>query len=124
MKSSQEAAVAEQTHRLTAFPAGAAWEVLAAFTKLGVSSFGGPIAHLGYFRDELVIRRKWIDEEGYADIVALCQFLPGPASCALAPWARQPRGPASRCLPPSCSFSSPMDRPLSLERPRPGCGMA
>src|SRR5262249_8733229 len=41
---------------------------------------GGPIAHLGYFRNELVIRRKWIDEKGYGDIVALCQFLPGPAS--------------------------------------------
>ncbi|MCB1934219.1 MAG: chromate transporter, partial [Candidatus Accumulibacter sp.] len=50
------------------------------FLKLGLTSFGGPIAHLGYFRDELVIRRRWIDEAGYADLVALCQFLPGPAS--------------------------------------------
>lgn len=55
-------------------------EVFGAFLKLGLTSFGGPIAHLGYFRDELVIRRKWLDERGYADIVALCQFLPGPAS--------------------------------------------
>lgn len=55
-------------------------EVLRVFLKLGLTSFGGPIAHLGYFRDELVIRRKWIDEAGYADLVALCQFLPGPAS--------------------------------------------
>jgi chromate transporter len=55
-------------------------EVFLAFLKLGLTSFGGPIAHLGYFRDELVVRRKWIDEEGYADLVALCQFLPGPAS--------------------------------------------
>lgn len=47
---------------------------------MGLTSFGGPIAHLGYFRDELVVRRKWIDEAGYADLVALCQFLPGPAS--------------------------------------------
>ena len=61
-------------------PAGTAVEVFAAFLKLGLTSFGGPIAHLGYFRDELVIRRKWIDESGYADLVALCQFLPGPAS--------------------------------------------
>jgi chromate transporter len=45
-----------------------------------VTSFGGPIAHLGYFRDELVVRRKWLDETAYADLVALCQFLPGPAS--------------------------------------------
>ena len=55
-------------------------EVFRAFLKLGVTSFGGPIAHLGYFRDELVVRRRWIDEAGYADLVALCQFLPGPAS--------------------------------------------
>jgi chromate transporter len=51
-----------------------------AFLKLGLTSFGGPIAHLGYFRDELVLRRRWIDEAAYADLVALCQFLPGPAS--------------------------------------------
>jgi chromate transporter len=60
--------------------AGSVAEVFAAFLKLGLSSFGGPIAHLGYFRDELVVRRKWIDEAGFADLVALCQFLPGPAS--------------------------------------------
>ncbi len=59
---------------------GSAREVFAAFLKLGLTSFGGPVAHLGYFRDELVVRRKWIDEVGYADLVALCQFLPGPAS--------------------------------------------
>jgi chromate transporter len=59
---------------------GGAGEVLRAFLKLGLTSFGGPIAHLGYFRDELVVRRRWIDEAGYADLVALCQFLPGPAS--------------------------------------------
>lgn len=61
-------------------PAGSPGEVFGAFLKLGLTSFGGPIAHLGYFRDELVVRRKWIDETGYADLVALCQFLPGPAS--------------------------------------------
>ena len=54
--------------------------MFAAFLKLGVTSFGGPIAHLGYFRHEFVARRKWLDEPSYADIVALCQFLPGPAS--------------------------------------------
>ncbi|AOF92291.1 chromate efflux transporter [Sinorhizobium sp. RAC02] len=59
---------------------GTASEVFLAFLKLGLTSFGGPIAHLGYFRDELVVRRNWIDEAGYADLVALCQFLPGPAS--------------------------------------------
>ncbi|HTN62817.1 MAG TPA: chromate efflux transporter [Devosia sp.] len=61
-------------------PGGTPGEVFRAFFKLGITSFGGPIAHLGYFRDELVIRRQWIDEAGYADLVALCQFLPGPAS--------------------------------------------
>ena len=61
-------------------PHGTPWEVFRAFLKLGLTSFGGPVAHLGYFRDELVLRRKWIDEAGYADLVALCQFLPGPAS--------------------------------------------
>ena len=55
-------------------------EVFAAFLKLGLTSFGGPIAHLGYFRQEFVVRRRWIDVAGYADLVALCQFLPGPAS--------------------------------------------
>ncbi|WP_243214554.1 MULTISPECIES: chromate efflux transporter [Methylobacterium] len=60
--------------------AGRAAEVFRVFLKLGLTSFGGPIAHLGYFREELVHRRRWIDEAGYADLVALCQFLPGPAS--------------------------------------------
>lgn len=55
-------------------------EVLAVSTKLGLTSFGGPIAHLGYFHDEYIRRRKWMDERSYADFVALCQFLPGPAS--------------------------------------------
>jgi chromate transporter len=59
---------------------GSAGEVFRVFLKLGLTSFGGPIAHLGYFRDELVVRRKWLDETTYADLVALCQFLPGPAS--------------------------------------------
>lgn len=59
---------------------GGPGEVFTAFLKLGLTSFGGPIAHLGYFRDELVVRRKWLDEAEYADLVALCQFLPGPAS--------------------------------------------
>jgi chromate transporter len=55
-------------------------EVLLISAKLGLTSFGGPIAHLGYFREEYVNRRKWLDEKTYADLVALCQFLPGPAS--------------------------------------------
>ena len=60
--------------------AGTPFEVLRVFLKLGVSSFGGPIAHIGYFREEFVVRRRWLDEQAYVDLVALCQFLPGPAS--------------------------------------------
>ena len=55
-------------------------EVLGVATRLGLTSFGGPVAHLGYFREEYVVRRRWVDEATYADLVALCQFLPGPAS--------------------------------------------
>lgn len=59
---------------------GTPLEVLFVFLRLGVSAFGGPVAHLGYFREEFVKRRIWLDEAAYADLVALCQFLPGPAS--------------------------------------------
>lgn len=55
-------------------------EVFLAFLKLGLTSFGGPIAHLGYFREELVVRRRWLGDQAYVDLVALCQFLPGPTS--------------------------------------------
>jgi chromate transporter len=56
------------------------WELFKVSLKLGLTSFGGPIAHIGYFREEYVNRKKWLDEKSYADLVALCQFLPGPAS--------------------------------------------
>lgn len=59
---------------------GGALEIFLVFLRLGLVSFGGPIAHLGYFRNELVARRKWLDDAAYADLVALCQFLPGPTS--------------------------------------------
>jgi chromate transporter len=61
-------------------PRGTAREVFSAFLRLGLTSFGGPIAHIGYFREEFVVRRRWLDEPAFADLVALCQFLPGPAS--------------------------------------------
>src|SRR6204780_1955205 len=70
-------------HRSTksAIPANhSPFEVLRVFLKLGLISFGGPIAHIGYFRDEFVTRRRWLDDATYTDLVALCQFLPGPAS--------------------------------------------
>lgn len=56
------------------------FDIFRIFLKLGLTSFGGPIAHLGYFQNEFVVRRKWLDEQVFADLVALCQFLPGPAS--------------------------------------------
>lgn len=59
---------------------GSAREVFGEFLRLGLTSFGGPVAHLGYFRDRFVQRRRWFDDEAYADLIALCQFLPGPAS--------------------------------------------
>ena len=66
-----------------------AFRVFKAFLKLGLTSFGGPIAHLGYFREEFVVRRKWLDDRVYADLVALCQFAPGPAEVGL---TRSPTG--------------------------------
>ncbi|PFG41518.1 chromate transporter [Isoptericola jiangsuensis] len=59
---------------------GTAGEVFRAFLRLGLTSFGGPVAHLGYFRDDLVARRRWVDDRAYGELVALGQFLPGPAS--------------------------------------------
>lgn len=59
---------------------GTAVEVFAAALRLGLTSFGGPIAHLGYFRDEYVVRRRWLDDHAFSELVGLCQFLPGPAS--------------------------------------------
>jgi chromate transporter len=56
------------------------FEILTVSLRLGLTSFGGPVAHLGYFREEYVKRKQWLDEQSYADLVALCQFLPGPAS--------------------------------------------
>lgn len=68
------------TQELQTSSHGSFWEVLGVFTRLGFTSFGGPVAHLGYFRQEIIVRRKWLDEHAYADLVALCQFLPGPSS--------------------------------------------
>ena len=59
---------------------GSALEVFLVFLRLGLTSFGGPVAHIGYFRAEFVVRRRWLDDQSYSDLVALCQFLPGPAS--------------------------------------------
>ncbi len=68
------------TNNIKTTDQGSVITVFLTFLRLGLTSFGGPVAHLGYFRDEFVVRRKWLDERAYADLVALCQFLPGPAS--------------------------------------------
>jgi chromate transporter len=72
-----------ETAEIKLAPTGPAYEVLLVFLKLGLTSFGGPVAHIGYFREEFVVRRKWLGEPAFADLVALCQFLPGPASSQL-----------------------------------------
>lgn len=75
---------------------GSVAEVFGAALRLGLTSFGGPIAHLGYFRDDYVVRRRWLDDQAYGELVGLCQFLPGPASSQLGfaiGWLRAgPRG--------------------------------
>jgi chromate transporter len=73
-------ALVEQAAAAKWRPTGSPLEVLRVFLRLGVTCFGGPIAHIGYFREEFVVRRRWLDEQSYADLVGLCQFLPGPAS--------------------------------------------
>jgi chromate transporter len=70
----------QHTSDIISTPSGSPLEVLRVFLGLGLSSFGGPIAHLGYFREEFVVRRRWLDEQAFVDLVVLCQFLPGPAS--------------------------------------------
>jgi chromate transporter len=72
--------IAENTANAKEQETGSPFEVLLIFLRLGLTCFGGPIAHIGYFREEFVARRRWLDEHAYADLVGLCQFLPGPAS--------------------------------------------
>ena len=88
-------------------PEGTPGEVFRAFLKLGLTSFGGPVAHLGYFRDELVVRRGWLDEAAYADLVALCQFLPGPASSQVGFALGLLRGGPLGALAAWCAFTLP-----------------
>jgi chromate transporter len=82
-------------------------EVLFAFLRLGLTSFGGPIAHLGYFREEFVVRRRWLSEESYAHTVALCQFLPGPASSQVGIIIGYRRAGALGALAAWCGFTLP-----------------
>ena len=80
MKQSADMTGSKSATREATTQGGSSWEVFRVALQLGLTSFGGPIAHLGYFHDEYVVRRKWLNEKAYADLVALCQFLPGPAS--------------------------------------------
>jgi chromate transporter len=82
-------------------------EVLVVFSRLGCLSFGGPIAHLGYFHAEVVQRRRWIDDAGYADLVALCQFLPGPASSQVVFALGMHRAGLLGAFVASCCFTMP-----------------
>lgn len=70
----------EQSSEPPPHPPETAWSVFLIFLRLGLTSFGGPVAHIGYFRDELITRRRWLSEHHYADLLALCHFLPGPSS--------------------------------------------
>jgi chromate transporter len=84
-------------------PGAAYVEIAQVFLKLGLTSFGGPVAHLGYFHEEIVRRRRWIGETDYADLVALCQFLPGPASSQVVfALGRHRGGVAGACLASLC----------------------
>jgi chromate transporter len=77
------------------------------FLRLGLTSFGGPVAHLAYFREEFVARRKWLDDASYADLVALCQFLPGPASSQVGLALGLSRGGQLGALAAWCGFTLP-----------------
>ena len=76
----QHSSLNPQAQSSPAYPTSDPWRIFLAFLRMGLTSFGGPVAHLGYFRDEFVRRRSWLSEHDYADVVALAQFLPGPAS--------------------------------------------
>jgi len=111
MRSFPDKAVQNEPMAARRYHAG---EVFRAYLKLGLTSFGGPIAHLGYFRDELVLRRKWIDEAGFADLVALCQFLPGPASSQVGYALGLLRGGPLGALAAWCAFTLPSAVLLAL----------
>jgi chromate transporter len=91
-----------------------AWAIFLIFLRLGLTSFGGPIAHLGYFRSEFVTRRQWLSERSYGDLVGLCQFLPGPASSQLGIALGLSRGGLSGALAAWAGFTLPSAIALTL----------
>jgi chromate transporter len=86
---------------------GSAWSVFLAFLRLGLTSFGGPVAHLGYFRTEFVEQRRWLDDRSFSDLVALCQFLPGPASSQVGIAVGMARAGWAGSLAAWCGFTLP-----------------
>ncbi|MEN3791156.1 chromate efflux transporter [Fulvimarina sp. MAC3] len=94
--------------------AGAYGEIVSAFGKLGFTAFGGPIAHIGYFREEFVTRRKWLTDAAFADLLALCQFLPGPASSQVGFAIGLSRGGFLGALLAWCAFTLPSALALML----------
>lgn len=90
------------------------WQVFVIFLRLGLTSFGGPIAHLGYFRDAFVVRRRWLDEATYGDLVALCQFLPGPASSQVGIGIGLAKAGLPGALAAWCGFTLPSAVALTL----------
>lgn len=88
-------------------PAEHSWQIFLIFLRLGLTSFGGPVAHLGYFREEFVNRRRWLSEKSYADLVALCQFLPGPASSQVGMALGLTRGGYPGVFAAWCGFTLP-----------------
>ncbi|WP_150305681.1 chromate efflux transporter [Pseudomonas saliphila] len=90
-----------------AHPAEHSWQIFLIFLRLGLTSFGGPVAHLGYFREEFVNRRRWLSEKSYADLVALCQFLPGPASSQVGMALGLTRGGYPGVVAAWCGFTLP-----------------
>ncbi len=97
----RESAASDEPFRVNA------WTVFRVFLRLGLTSFGGPIAHLGYFRDEFVARRGWLTESEYAELIALCQFLPGPASSQVGMAIGLSRAGIGGALAAWCGFTLP-----------------
>src|SRR5262249_58805604 len=95
-------------------PSGSSLEVLGVFFRLGLTSFGGPVAHLGYFREEFVCRRGWLDDKSYADLVALCPFFPRPASSQVGIAVGLLRGGYARAFAAWVGFTPPSALPLGL----------
>lgn len=83
------------------------WAVFLVFLRLGLTSFGGPVAHVGYFREEFVTRRRWLSERSFADLIALCQFLPGPASSQVGMALGLSRAGHAGALAAWCGFTLP-----------------